>query len=474
MDALDLCENFCQYSRARLKKMKKLQQLNRKKLMAALPDGLIFLASSSEATRNSDITYLFRQDSDFLYVSGIIEPNHAVLIDPQTKKSHLFIPKSDTLHQIWVGRQLSKKQAKARFGFDQTHYLSEFGKVFSALKKRNGKFYALKNGKIFLRKHKIKACLDDKRLRLTLNELRVRKSPLEIKFLQQANNISRKGHIAAMRLTRPGHFEYEVQATLENEFLAGGAHHNAYPSIVATGDNGAILHYHSNSARCKKGELMLIDAGCEIAGYASDITRTFPVSGKFSNPQREIYQIVLDAQKSCIDMVKPGVSMVNIHLHACHIIAQGLVDLGFYRISDVKEIVDRQLHRYFFPHGIGHMLGLDVHDVGARDPKAKPERKKPKYLRTSRKLEPGMVITVEPGIYFIDAHFSSKETRQKTAKEIDWQRAAQYKSVGGIRIEDDIVVTQNGHFNLTNVPKEIDEVEQIMEKRSSRSKGTLP
>lgn len=465
-DVLDLHENFCQYLRARQNRMKKLYQLHRKRLMAALPDGLVLLVSSAESTRNSDVHYLFRQESNFLYLSGITEPNHALLLDSRRGTSHLFIPDIDTLHQIWVGRQLNKDEAKSRFAFDRVHYISELAKIFSTLKKNSKKFYALKNGASLLHRHKIRARFDDKKLEIALGELRVRKSPAEIKLLQQANNISKKGHLAAMRFTGPDCFEFEVQATLEKEFLAGGAHHNAYPSIVATGKNGAILHYHNNNSHCEKDDLLLIDAGCEIAGYASDITRTFPVSGHFSKTQAEIYQIVLNAQKNCISMVKPGVSMVEIHLKACHIIAEGLIDLGFYKIRDAKQIVDRQLHRYFFPHGIGHMLGLDVHDVGARDPLARPERNKPKYLRSSRKLEAGMVITVEPGIYFIDAHFHSKETRQKTRHEIDWARAEKYKSVGGIRIEDDIVVTKNGHKNLTSVPKEIVEIERIMGKRA--------
>lgn len=446
--------------------MKKFHQLNRKKLMRALPGCLILVVSGHEATRNSDVTYLFRQDSDFLYLSGITKTHHAILMDGRTKKSYLFLPSIDTLHQIWVGKQITKEEALRQSGFDEVHYISDFKRVFFSLKKRHQKVFALKNAAGFLSNQKIRIKTDDKKLRLALDESRVRKSPLEIKILKKANRISRAGHIAAMRFTKPQVTEFAVQATLEKEFMAGGAEHHAYPSIVAAGSNAAILHYHSHNTTCRAGELLLIDAGCELKGYASDITRAFPVNGHFSKIQREIYEIVLAAQKNCIKMVRPGINMVDLHLKACHIIAQGLVDLGFYKIRDTKEIVDKQLHRYFFPHGIGHMLGIDVHDVGAKDPYAKPERNKPKYLRSTRKLEPGMVITVEPGIYFIDAHLRSKETRKKTVKMIDWHRAAQYKSVGGIRIEDDIVVTKNGHKNLTDVPKEIVEIERIMGKRA--------
>lgn len=444
--------------------MKKLHQLHRKKLMAALPDSLILLVSSHEAKRNSDVDYLFRQDSDFLYLSGITEPHHAIILDAKNQASHLFIPDTNTLHQIWMGKQLTKDAAKKYYGFDHTHYLSEFKTVFLKLKKGHKKFHALKNTAAFFRKHKTAARFEAKPLRVALNELRVRKSPDEIKLMQHANAISKIGHIAAMQATKPGVSEFIVQAALEKEFLAGGALHQAYPAIVASGNNAAILHYHSHNAPCKNGDFLLIDAGCEINGYAADITRTFPVNGKFSKIQRDIYEIVLATQKDCIRMVRPGISVADLHRQACHTITQGLMDLGFYKLTDIKEIIEKELHRYFFPHGIGHMLGLDVHDVGGRDPNAKPERNKQKYLRTARKLEAGMVVTVEPGIYFIDAHFDSKETRKKTAQQINWARASEYRSVGGIRIEDDIVVTAKGHFNLTSVPKEITDIEKIMKK----------
>lgn len=440
------------------------QQTRRKALMSSLPDGLIFLNSSSEQQRNSDVFYRFRQDSDFLYLSGITHPEHALILDPKAKASHLFVPDMNPLYQIWHGRQKTTAQAKAFFGVNFVHYAKDFAAVFAKLAKKYRKLYALDSGRDELKRRKVRTSLtrDAQTLRVTLNEARVRKTVDELEALRTANCISHRGHVVAMRTVRPGAMEYEVQAAMEKEFLGAGAIHCAYPSIVACGANAAILHYHENDMPCRKGDLLLIDAGCEWQGYGADVTRTFPVNGRYERRQAEIYQIVLNAQKECIDMIRPGVSVLDLHLHACKSMTRALMELGIFRSNDADAIIKDGAHAIFFPHGIGHLLGLDVHDVGAKDPKAKPMRNKPKNLRASRVLEPGFVVTVEPGLYFIDAHFESKETRKKTAKHIDWKKAEDYRSVGGIRIEDDVYVTRGGHENLTTVPKEIRDVEALM------------
>lgn len=438
---------------------KKFCAKNRRRLILALNEGLIFLSSAAETKRNSDVNHPFRQDSDFLYLSGIEEPNSHLLIDPKTKKSYLFIPNFNLLHQIWEGRQLTTKKAKQKYGFDFVLYHSDFKKTFAKLAKRYRQIHALRHCFSSLKKYKIRKRFTHEKLRHALNELRVRKSKEEIALIKKANEISKKGHLAAMRNSRSGLYEYEIQAFLEKPFLANGAKHRAYPSIVAAGRNAAVLHYHSNDAQCRSADLVLIDAGCEIKGYASDITRTFPVNGKFSKKQRDIYQVVLNTQKKCIRMVRPKISMIDLHLIACRSILQGLIDLKIFKTKDVELILKKQWHRIFFPHGIGHMLGLDVHDVGGKDLKLK---QKPKYLRSTRTLEKGMVITVEPGIYFIEAHFKNKKLIRKTRHVIDWKKARDYFSVGGIRIEDDILVTSHGHKNLTSVSKEIKEIERGM------------
>src|SRR3989338_3187669 len=268
--------------------MKNFYARNRRRLAQKLKDGLIVLTSSAETMRNSDVNHLFRQDSDFLYLSGIEDPHHCLLIDPKTKKSSLFIPDIHLLHQVWEGKQLTTKEAKKKYGFDFVFYRCDFKKIFSKLKKPYHKIYSFKQK------------INNEKLRQVLNELRVRKSKEEIVLIKKANHISAVGHTTAMKNIRPEISEYEVQAFLETPFLAHGAKHHAYPSIVAAGRNAAVLHYHNNDAKCRSTDLILIDAGCEIKGYASDITRTFPVNGKFSKKQKEIYKIVLTTQKKCI------------------------------------------------------------------------------------------------------------------------------------------------------------------------------
>lgn len=440
-----------------------LYRKNRENLMRALPDGLIIVASGAEKSRNSDVDYRFRQDSDFLYLTGITHPHHALVLDPKSKTSHLIIPDRDTRFQIWVGRQMTTQEAKKTHGVNEAHYASDFPKVLAKLRKKYRKIYCGEASQGLLKKWQIAHPKKSLGLdfRVALNELRIRKSPIELDFMRIANRISHDGHVTAMRATRPGLHEFQIQAAMERDFLDGGAIHNAYSSIVAAGANAAILHYHENNAVCGKDDLLLIDAGCEWHGYAADVTRTYPVSGKFSREQATIYEIVLAAQKQCIEIVKPGVSVLDLHRLACKIIAEGLAACGILK-GDPEDAVKNDAHAIFFPHGIGHFLGLDVHDVGAKDPKAKPVKNKPKHLRASRVLEAGFVVTVEPGIYFIDAHFKNAATRKKYAKWIDWKIAESYRCVGGIRIEDDIVVTRNGYENLTTVPKEISDIEKLM------------
>lgn len=308
-----------------------------------------------------------------------------------------------------------------------------------------------------LRKFGVTKKANLKKLGQTLNQARLFKDAHEIKLMQAANDISKLGHIAAMKAVRPGLYEYQIQAEMQREFLKHGAKFCAYGSIVATGVNGAILHYHDNDALIKPGELMLIDAACEWDGYAADITRTFPVNGRFSKKQAEIYDIVLKAQNTCIDMIKPDVDFYDVHRQSARSIIEGLSELGFFKTSNLDELLKNDVHRIFYPHGIGHLLGIDVHDVGA------PKRKlKVKHLRAAIVLKANMAVTIEPGIYFIEAYFNSAKVRAKYKKWINWNVADAYADVGGIRIEDDIVVTAKGHLNLTTVPKDRKEIEKLM------------
>lgn len=440
-----------------------LYQRNRQKLFSQVKDGLVLVSSAPEFIRNNDTYYHFRQDSYFLYLTGIELPQHLLLLDPKRKKSHLFIPDINDHHRVWVGRQLTTADAKKKYGFSSVHYLSNFSSVLKACTKGYRKLHLLDSSALkhaAIKSHKIPATLtkDTKTLKPILDACRRYKEPEELEFMQIANRISAVAHIKAMQQIRAGMNECEVMAVLENEFLKSGAFHSAYRSIVAGGVNASILHYIDNNATCRKGDLILIDAGCEWHGYASDVTRAFPISGKFSAKQAEIYQIVLDTQKVCIDAIKPGATMSSIHILACKTLLAGLMKIGLVQNGSIDELFAKQVHFVFFPHGIGHLLGLDVHDVGA----TRSKNKSMKNLRSDTILEPGMVVTVEPGLYFIEAFFDSAKTRKKFADHINWKKAEAYRSVGGIRIEDDIIVTKTGHRNLTTVPKEIRDIEELM------------
>lgn len=424
--------------------MTALYKSHRQNLMKELTRGLILIKSAHEVLRNGDVQYVFRQNSNFLYLTGITQPNHSLLLDPKKKQAHLFIPDYSEYHQIWLGKQNTPAQAKKKYQIEHVWYHSQFKKVFSQLKRKYQKTYS------------------HQQLEQALAKLRRVKSRQEVSFLKHANKLSHQGHVAALRVVKPGIYEYQLQTVLENEFRTGGAFHNAYPSIVASGKNAAILHYHSNDQIIKKGDLVLMDAGCEWNGYAADVTRTFPASGKFSKTQKEIYEIVLATQKACIQKIKPGASTQEIHDFSCRFILNGLIKLGIVKNFDMNELLKNNIHRIFYPHGIGHLLGLDVHDVGG---KSKKSRNNSAYLRTGVKLEPGMVVTVEPGIYFIEAIINSAEKRKKYQKYIHWNVVQKYRSVGGIRIEDDILVTQNGFKNLTTVPKEVKAIEKLMAHR---------
>lgn len=440
--------------------MLSLYQKNRQRLMQVHKDGLIVLTAAKEILRNGDVNYRYRQDSYFLYLTGITKPHHSLILDPKSKKSHLFIPDLNDHHRIWVGKQLTTREAKKLYKFDYVHYNSERVPFLKKIARKYRHLYTLSSARKIIKKPPSNLNHNKNKLKLSLDKLRLYKTPEEIKMIQKANKISHHGHIAAMKSTRPGIYEFQIQSEMEQKFLKSGAFHLAYDSIVASGQNAATLHYVDNNSKCQSGRLLLIDAGCEWLGYASDISRTLPVSGKFSKKQKDIYDIVIKTQKACIRMVKPGVSLLDIHEQSGKLILQGLMDIGILEKGDVNKYYKKEVHRIFYPHGVGHLLGLDVHDVGPG--KKKYYRKSAKNLRSVLTLDANMVITIEPGIYFISAFFDSQATRKKYKNYVNWRKADAYRSIGGIRIEDDILVTKKGYENLTTVPKEIKDIERIM------------
>ena len=428
-------------------------------LARRLPDGLILVSGGTMIARNHDVDFVFRQRSDFLYLTGVEEPGAFLMIDPKRRQHTLFIPRVDSHHKVWLGHVPTAAESRKLFGFARVMYHDELAgavkKASQGYKLAYADEAAYKAVKTALKLPNKAAALHD-----ALEELRIVKTDAELELMKRANEVSGAAHVEVMRRARPGMFEYEVQAVFEAECLRSGLRHLAYPSIVAGGKNGAVLHYHRNNARVEDGDFLLIDAGAELSGYAADITRTFPVNGRFTQRQKDVYEIVLDTQKKIIDAARPGANSADLHVQSMRHIAQGLKDLGIL-IGEPSGHVEGGAVRLFYPHGIGHTLGLDVHDtLGGRKRKLPNPTKVP--VRFIANLEPGFVITVEPGIYFIEALLRDPELRRKHKGSIDFAKAEQFLDLGGVRIEDDVVVEPSGPpLNLTSVPKEVRDVEEV-------------
>ena len=402
------------------------------------PNSALLLFSEIEKRRNNDCTYPFRQDSYFWYLTGFNEPNAALLLlkTEQAEKAIIFLRPRDPLLETWNGRRLGVERAPQQLNVNDAYSIEGFATVLPKILKNLTALYHVPEIHTWGDKLVTESAVSFSEIldwRPMLSEMRLIKSPNEIRLMQQAGQITALGHIKAMQTTRPNRFEYEIESEILHEFNRHGARFPSYNSIVAGGDNACILHYTENDCPLNDGDLVLIDAGCEFAMYAGDITRTFPVNGKFSQPQREIYDLVLKAQKRAIELLVPGNSIKQANDEVIRIKTQGLVDLGILK-GDVDTLIEQQAYRQFYMHGLGHWLGLDVHDVGS-------------YGQDKQRiLEIGMVITVEPGIYIAE----------------DADVPEQYKGIG-VRIEDNLLMTEYGNKILTAAaPKEIADIENLM------------
>lgn len=424
----------------------------RQKLFDLMDDcSAAIIFSSEEQQRNSDVNFPFRQNSNFLYLTGFNEPCAAlILVKHKSQSSLLFLRPKDSLKETWDGVRLGLEAAPASLVIDQAYEIADFNlKITEVLEGLDTVYWPITLNKRFdqsifdaINTLKASARIGKKAphqfsdISPMLAELRLFKSPHEVSLMQTAANISAKAHVRAMKLAKAGLFEYQLEAELLHEFAQSGAREPAYSSIVGSGNNACILHYIENNSCLAQGDLVLIDAGCEFNGYAADITRTFPVSGQFTAAQKAIYQLVLDAQYAAIEEIQPGKPWDAAHLASVEVITSGLLDLGILH-GDLQRLIEEEAYKPFYMHRIGHWLGLDVHDVG--DYKINGEW---------RHLQPGMVLTIEPGIYI---------NKDNTDVDQKWRGI-------GVRIEDDILVTENGHRNLTAaVPKEIDLIEALME-----------
>ena len=402
------------------------------------PNSALLIFSEIEKRRNNDCTYPFRQDSYFWYLTGFNEPNAALLLlkTEQAEKAIIFLRPRDPLLETWNGRRLGVERAPQQLNVNEAYSIEELATVLPKILKNLTALYYVPEIHTWGDKLVTESAVSFREIldwRPMLSEMRLIKSPNEIRLMQQAGQITALAHIKAMQTTRPNRFEYEIESDILHEFNRHCARFPSYNAIVAGGSNACILHYTENNQPLKDGDLVLIDAGCEFAMYAGDITRTFPVNGKFSQPQREIYELVLKAQKRAIELLVPGNSIKQANDEVIRIKTQGLVDLGILK-GDVDTLIEQQAYRQFYMHGLGHWLGLDVHDVGS-------------YGQDKQRiLEIGMVITVEPGIYISE----------------DADVPEQYKGIG-VRIEDNLLMTEYGNKILTAAaPKEIADIENLM------------
>lgn len=427
-------------------------KLRRKELMAQMePNSIALLASAPPRLRNNDAEYLYRQNSDFYYLTGFSEEHAFLALIPGRKQGEcvLFCQEKDRQKELWTGVLMGPDAACEELGIDDAFPIGDIDDILPGLiEGRDRVYYSMGKDdkfddqvmdwvKVIRNKAKMGAHPPGEFLVLDhlLHELRLFKSAGEIKLMQQAAKISAEGHRRAMACCRPGIKEYEMEAELLYAFTRNGSRAPAYSSIVAAGENACILHYNSNDAEVKEGDLVLIDAGCEYEYYASDITRTFPATGKFSPEQKAIYQIVLDAQVAAIAAVKPGALWDAPHKASVKVITQGLVKLGLLK-GRASQLIKEEAYRDFYMHRVGHWIGMDVHDVGDY-----------KIDDRWRLLEPGMVTTIEPGIYIAP---DNKKVEKR------WRGI-------GVRIEDDVVVTKQGNKILSEgIPKTVDEIEAFM------------
>lgn len=457
---------------------KEVYSRRRARLMKNVQGGLILILGNNDSPMNYPAnTYHFRQDSNFLYFFGLDLQGFAGVIDVDEKKEYIFGNDVEIDDIIWMGPQPLVKDLAAQVGIDNT---LPFGKLEEFLKSAvsaGRKVHYLPpyraDNKIFLmdvlgiHPSGQKQNSSEELIRAVV-DLRAIKEDGEIAHLEEIMEIAYEMHTTAMKMAVPGVYEREVAGKLEGIALSyGGA--VSFPVILTK--RGETLHNHYHGNKLAAGDLMLIDAGFESPmHYATDHTRTVPVGGKFSQKQKEIYQLVLDANNGAIEMIGPGVPYRQIHLHAARIITRGLIDLGLMK-GDPEEAVKAGAHAMFFPHGLGHMMGLDVHDmedlgenlVGYDRDTKRSDQFGTAYLRMGRQLKPGFVLTSEPGIYFIPALIDKWYNEKINHPFINFDKVNQYRDFGGIRLEDDILVTENGCRNMGNkrIPITVDEIEAI-------------
>ena len=431
-------------------------------LFSQTQQSIIFLEGAKVMYRyQTDYEFAFRQESNFWYVSGVNEPDCAAILDIDSKEFHLFVPKRDAQYAVWHGYVKSLDQYRTEYAPDHVHYIDELPEVIKKIQPSMVFCVDPASEKQF-RSHQPEIPTNSEALIEALTDARVIKTEDELVCLRKASQVNNEAYERVIRHWKPGMYEYQAKAIFTEVQMSHGLQQDAYNGIYASGPNSAILHYVSNTRKTQDGELFLIDAGFEYKGYASDFSRTFPVNGRFTSDQAGVYDAVLTAQKQVIEAIKPGVRMEDLHMMAARTMMEGLLRMGIIKGS-LDDIMETNIFALFFPHGLGHFLGLDTHDVGGY-PKGVERIDRPGifYLRARRELEAGMVITIEPGIYFVPAVLEPALQDSTKRMFLNAEKVHQFMGFGGIRIEDDIVVTENGYENLTHIAKERDEIERLM------------
>ncbi|XP_055352221.1 xaa-Pro dipeptidase-like [Paramacrobiotus metropolitanus] len=450
------------------------QRLLRQQTAAAPSSGMadsrlvVLLQGGPSDTRYcTDVDLLFRQESFFHWAFGVLEPDCLGAIDVRTGSSTLFVPRLPDSYAVWMGKLWTLADFKSRYMVDEVHYTDEMADKLPAeallltltgVNSDSGKTTKEASFKGIERFR-----VDSSLLYPEICECRLLKTVDEQEVLRYANKISSAAHREVMRKVRPGMKEYQ----LESEFLhaaygGGGCRHVAYTCICGTGENSGTLHYNVNDRVINDGDMCLFDMGAEYYCYASDITCSFPANGKFSPDQKLVYEAVLKANRGVMAAIKPGVSWLEMHLLAERTLLEELKRGGLLQ-GDVEQMMEARLPAVFMPHGLGHLLGIDVHDVGGY-PAGTARINKPglRSLRTTRVLQPGMVLTVEPGCYFIDPLLDAALAHPEHGKFLVADMIKRFRGFGGVRIEDDIIVTQHGMELLTDVPRTVDEIEAFM------------
>jgi len=440
-------------------------KLHREKLLSLFDDnqnGVIYLRGAETMYRyGTDFEFPFRQESNFWYLTDVNEADYHALLDIKSGEYHLFAPKRDSQYAVWHGRIKLNEEIESLYRPDHLHYDNQLLSVLNDRKPQV--IYCLNEDQAeYIEDLNRDFNVETETLGDAITFCRCIKSEEELNKMREAARVNNQAHVEVMKALKPGMNEHETKAIFDYHQQKHGLLQPAYSGIHAGGVNSAILHYTENNQLITDGDLYLIDAGFEYEGYASDVTRTYPVNGRFTGDQAAIYQVVLDALNKTIEMTAPGIKMEDLHLAACRIILTGLKRIGIVD-GNVDEMMEKDIFALFFPHGLGHFLGLDTHDVGGY-PKGVERIDRPgiRFLRVRRELMPGMVITIEPGIYFIPALLKPALEDEEKSKFLVKEKVESLMNFGGIRLEDNLVITENGYENLTNVPKEIKEVESVM------------